>query len=173
MMRKFCDELWRIAKFLVVSFVVGAPISYLYSRVPIELIASNSPFGAGLWLSLLNYVYLFLINVGQTLANRYFTFHATEKWYIAVPMMVGAQFLWSLLDSYSSMMLLNWLHGTPESIMAAAQIKSVLWVIVSYLLQRCVIYRHTLDTNGWYRRFHPTYDEEGENPDEQECNPGD
>ncbi len=171
-MRKFCDELWRIAKFLVISFLVGMPIIYLSSYVSRTLVASGSPY-AGLWLSLENYVYLLLTNVGATLANRYFTFCATEKWYIAVPMMVGAQFLWNLLGSYSNMMLLNWLHGTPESIMAAAQIKSVLWVIVSYLLQRCVIYCHTLDTNGWYRRFHPTYDEEGENPDEQECNPGD
>lgn len=172
-MRKFCDELWRIAKFLVISFVVGVPFSYLYSCIPIALIAGNSPFGAGLWLSLLNYTYIFLINVVMTLTNRYFTFRATEKWYIAVPMMVGAQFLWNLLGNGFLTMSMSWLRGTPEGLFIAAQIESVLWVMISYLLQRCVIYCHTLDTNGWYRRFHPTYDEEGENPDEQECNPGD
>lgn len=171
-MKKFCDELWRIAKFLVVSFVVSMPIIYLDPYVHRTLIASGGP-NVGVWLSRLSYVYLLLTNVGETLLNRTFTFRATEKWYIAVPMMVGAELLWSLLGSYSSMMLLNWLHGTQESIMAAARIESVLWVIVSYLLQRCVIYCHTLDTNGWYRRFHPTYDEEGENSDEQRSNPGD
>ncbi len=41
---------------------------------------------------------------------------------------------------------------------------------VSYLLQRCVIYRHNLDTNAWYHRFHPAYEEasdEGGTPDEE------
>ncbi len=171
-MRKFCDELWRIAKFLVISFVVSVPIAYLNGYVTSMLFVSGSP-DTGLWLSLLSYVYLFLTNVGATLANRYFTVRATEKWFIAVPMMVGAQFLWNLLISFSSTLSLTWMNGTIESYMMAAQIESVLWVIVSYLLQRCVIYCHTLDTNGWYRRFHSTYDEEGENPDEQECNPGD
>lgn len=44
-------------------------------------------------------------------------------------------------------------------------ILGVAWFVVSYLLQRCVIYCHTIDTNGWYRRFHPT-NEEGVYPNE-------
>ena len=43
---------------------------------------------------------------------------------------------------------------------------SVMWLLLQYLLQRCVIYCHTTDQNGWYRRFHSDTNEEGAYPHE-------
>lgn len=154
-MTKFRVELWRIVKFLLITAAVNLVFSLVNMGVTNALVASRSA-SAGTWLSVLSYAHTILTAIIAALLNRYFTFRATEKWYIAVPVMVIAALGW------------NWLAALPRAASAKLGMDAALnmisllgmaWYVVSYLLQRCVIYCHTTDQNGWYRRFHPTNDE--------------
>ena len=154
-MKKFFDELWRIVKFILITGLVNLVFTIANNVITNGLVASRS-ISVGQMLSMLSYAYTILTAIIATLLNRYFTFRATEKWYIAVPVMVIAALGWNLLTSLpraaSAQLGMN-ASLNMISILGAA------WFVVSYLLQRCVIYSHTIDTNGWYRRFHPTNDE--------------
>lgn len=157
---KFRVELWRIAKFLLITAAVNLVFSLLYNAVSMAVVQGDfSRLSEGSLLQLLSYAHTFFSSLVLALLHRYFTFRATEKWYIAVPIMVIAAFGW------------NWLSALPRAasvqlgVNAAMNMISILgaaWFVLSYLLQRCAIYAHTIDTNGWYARFHPTNDEKGE-----------
>ena len=158
---KFRVELWRIIKFILITGAVNLVFSLINAGITNTLVASRIR-SVGQTLSVLSYAYTILTAIIATLLHRYFTFRATEKWYIAVPVMVIAAFGW------------NWLSALPRAASANLGMDAVLnmttilgaaWFAVSYLLQRCVIYAHTIDTNSWYRRFHPT-NEEGVYPNE-------
>ena len=160
-MNKFCDELWRIVKFILITGLVNLVFTIANNVITNGLVASRS-ISVGQMLSMLSYAHTILTAIIAALLNRYFTFRATEKWYIAVPVMVIAALGW------------NWLTALPrmatsklgmDAIMSMISLLGIAWYVVSYLLQRCVIYCHTIDTNGWYRRFHPT-NEEGVYPNE-------
>ena len=86
-----------------------------------------------------------------TLLHRYFTFRATEKWFIALPVMLIAAIVWQLVQAYMLSVISK--RGV-NAVTALAAVLPLVWPVLSYLLQRCVIYCHTTDTNGWYRRFH-------------------
>jgi len=152
---KFRVELWRIVKFLLITCAVNLVFTIVNNAITNVLVANRSG-SIGEMLSLVSYAHTILTAIIAALLNRYFTFRATEKWYIAVPIMVIAALGW------------NWLSALPRAASvklgmdAALNMISLLgmaWYVVSYLLQRCVIYCHTTDQNGWYRRFHPTNDE--------------
>ena len=158
---KFRTEVWCVGKFILITGAVNLAVSFVTMAVTNALLANSSAY-TGKLLSLSSYAYTILTAIITTLLNRYFTFRTTEKWYIAVPVMTIAALGW------------NWLSALPRAasaqlgINAAVNMISILgvaWFVVSYLLQRCVIYCHTIDTNGWYRRFHPT-NEEGVYPNE-------
>ena len=144
----------RIVRFLLLSI----PVQYFIERLRPSLVRgilfSGSP-QVDLWLTVLACVYPLVIAAVCTLVNRYYVFHSTKKWYIAVLLMVLATFLWNILRS--------------TLIADAGSWADLLWLAVSYLLQRFVIYRHTLDTNNWYGHFHPTDEAsyEGVTPDEE------
>lgn len=151
---KLRTEIWRIIKFLLITLAVNLAFSIVDNFMN-GLVVSRSA-SIGQTLSLLSYAYTILTAGIAALLNRYFTFRATEKWYIAVLVMVIAALIW------------NWLAALPRAasanlgVDAALNMISILgaaWFVVSYLLQRYVLYRHTADQNGWYRRFHPTNDE--------------
>ena len=166
MMKRFCDECWRIVKFLLMTFAVNIPLSLLYAKL---ISVSLATVHTGMWLSLASCAYNLLSAAVAALVNRYFTFHATEKWYVAVPTMMAASFLWSCLSNITAMMIPQMSLAAGVNV-GAAYLENVLWLAVSYLLQRCVIYRHNLDTNAWYHRFHLAYEEasdEGGTPDEE------
>ena len=91
-----------------------------------------------------------------TLLHRYFTFRATEKWFIALPIMLLAAVVWQFVQA---LMLASFSKLGVNAVTALVTLLPFIWPVLSYLLQRCVIYCHTTDTNGWYRRFHPTNDE--------------
>lgn len=156
---KFRTELWRIAKFLLITMTINLVFSL------INMAITNGPFASrsvstGQMLALLSYAHTFLNTLVLVLVHRYFTFRATEKWYIAAPVMIVLAFLWNwagnlygiYFDPVSSGMM------TAASYTAFTIVKGLLWFAVSYALQRYVIYAHTTDQNGWYRRFHPTND---------------
>ena len=159
---KFRTELWRIVKFLLITCAVNLVFTIVNNAITNVLVANRSG-SIGEMLSLVSYAHTILTAIIAALLNRYFTFRATEKWYIAVPIMVIAALGW------------NWLTALPrmatsklgmDAIMSMITLLGMAWYVVSYLLQRCVIYCHTTDTNSWYRRFHTDTNDEGAYPHE-------
>lgn len=158
---KFRVELWRIVKFLLITAIVNLPLTILYGTITNALVANHSA-STGVLLSVQYYAHLLFSTLLLTLVHRYFTFRATEPWYIAVPIMLVAVIGWQLLKAYP---LVIASRQSQEAVTSMSNLLSIIWLLLQYLLQRCVIYCHTVDTNGWYRRFHPT-NEEGVYPNE-------
>lgn len=106
-----------------------------------------------------------LAEIGTALLQRAVTFRSRAGWYWTIPAVIGVSLAFDLLNS------LIW-NAVGESIInslaadggmtvvGAVTIVSsiwsgvgfVLWLIVSYVFQRFVLYRRTLDTNGLVRR---------------------
>lgn len=160
-MNKFRVELWRIVKFLLITAIINLPLTILYGVVTNALVASHSA-STGVLLSVQYYAHLLISTLLMTLVHRYFTFRATEPWYIAVPIMLVAVIGWQLLKTYPMAIAAR---QSQEAVTSMSNLLAVIWLLLQYLLQRCVIYCHTTDINGWYRRFHPT-NEEGVHPNE-------
>lgn len=158
---KFRVELWRIVKYILITCAVNLALMLLMLAVYRGLLASGISVGTA--SAVHSYGQLFLGTVLLTLLHRQFTFRATEKWFIALPIMLIAAFAWQFLSSMALSLLTGALDAAPtqDDFAAFVNLRSLLWPILSYLLQRCVIYCQTTDTNGWYQRHHPTNDEEG------------
>ena len=159
---KFRVEIWRIVKFLLITALINLPLTLLYGVVTNALVANHSA-STGVLLSVQFYAHLLISTLLMALAHRYFTFRATEEWYIAVPFMLVAAIIWQLLKAYP---LEAAAKTGAQSVITMTYLLSFAWMAVSYLLQRCVIYCHTTDQNGWYRRFHSDTNEEGAYPHE-------
>ena len=153
-MEKFRVELWRIVKFLLITAAVNLPLTILHGAIINGLVAAGQP-SIGSALAALNYANILLSTTLLTLLHRYFTFRATEKWFIALPIMLLAAIAWQFMQAY--VLSVTAKQGV-EAMTAVAALLPIIWPVLSYLLQRCVIYCHTTDQNGWYRRFHPTHE---------------
>ena len=151
-MEKFRVELWRIVKFLLITAAVNLPLTILHGAIINGLVAAGQP-SIGSALAALNYANILLSTTLLTFLHRYFTFRATEKWFIALPIMLLAAIAWQFMQAY--VLSVTAKQGV-EAMTAVAALLPIIWPVLSYLLQRCVIYCHTTDQNGWYRRFHPT-----------------
>ncbi len=149
-MNRFRVEGWRIVKFILIGLAVNLPLMLLNRALVNALVASGKP-GVGNWLAAITYGQMVLSTVVLTLLHRYFTFRATEKWFIALPVMLIAAIVWQLVQAYMLSVISK--LGV-NAVTALAAVLPLVWPVLSYLLQRCVIYCHTTDTNGWYRRFH-------------------
>lgn len=116
----------------------------------------NSGLSAGVAAAVHSNGQLLLSTTLLTLLHRQFTFRATEKWFIALPIMLIADFGWQFLSSLALSIMTAAESNSPtqDDFAALGNLRSGLWIVLSYLLQRCVIYCHTTDQNGWYRRFH-------------------
>lgn len=158
-MQKFRVELWRVVKFLLITLAVNLPIMFIWNALH-RILLTQGGFSVGLAASVYSYSQMLVNAILLTLLHRYFTFRATEKWYIAMPIMIIANFAWQSLSSTSLILVSLLLSAEPTAADFALLVnaRSVLWPILSYLLQRYVIYCHTTDTNIWYRRFHPAND---------------
>lgn len=152
---KFRVELWRISKFILITAAVSLPLNIAYGAIVNALAAAGQP-DMGSWLVVLNYANSLLSTALLTLLHRYFTFRATEKWYIALPFMLVAVITWQLLEIYPMAIAAKQSH---DAVVLMSNLLTVIWTVLQYLLQRYVIYCHTTDTNGWYHRFHPTNEE--------------
>lgn len=143
----------RIVKFLLLTILVQYFLERLRPSLTRAILFSGSP-QVDLWLTVLAYAYPLMIVAVCTLVNRSFTFRSSKNWFIAVLLMMLATFLWNILRS--------------TVIADAGSWADLLWLAISYLLQRCVIYRGTLDTNGWYDRSQSTHEANDERvtPDE-------
>lgn len=151
-MQRFRVELWRIIKFIFITAAVNLPLMLLNRALVNTLVASGQP-GIGNWLAAITYGQLLLSTVLLTLLHRYFTFRATEKWFIALPFMLIAAIVWQLMQAYMLSVISK--MGV-AAVTALVAVLPFIWPVLSYLLQRCVIYCHTTAQNGWYRRFHTT-----------------
>ena len=149
-MNRFRVEGWRIVKFILIGLAVNLPLMLLNRALVNALVASGKP-GVGNWLAAITYGQMVLSTVVLTLLHLYFTFRATEKWFIALPVMLIAAIVWQLVQAYMLSVISK--LGV-NAVTALAAVLPLVWPVLSYLLQRCVIYCHTTDTNGWYRRFH-------------------
>ena len=158
-MSKFRVELWRIAKFLLFSIVIDLLLG-LISILIINEIMSSLNGSTGLRLTIHNYAHLFLGTTILTLVHRQFTFRATEKWYIALPIMLVFMLAWQWLSHFP---LAIATRNSQETLTVMSNFLGIAGMLLQYLLQRYVIYCHTTDQNGWYRRFH-TNTEEGVHP---------
>jgi len=145
-MMKFRVELWRVVSFLLITTASTLPFAaiYLFANDAVlqpqtyayEFATGSLYFCAGLCMLL------------QTLLHRRFTFRATEKWYIAAPVMVLLALLWTymLFASDSVDPDCARLYSSSELCTFSCWM-TLAWLPLSYLLQRCVIYCHTTDTN--------------------------
>ena len=149
---KFRREMWRIAKFILITLAVQLPVTMINGYLVNALVAGNQP-GIGDALAKLAYGNLLLSTTLLTLLHRYFTFRATEKWFIALPIMLLAAVVWQFVQA---LMLASFSKLGVNAVTALVTLLPFIWPVLSYLLQRCVIYCHTTDQNGWYRRFHTT-----------------
>ena len=152
---KFRREMWRIAKFILITLAVQLPVTMINGYLVNALVAGNQP-GIGDALAKLAYGNLLLSTTLLTLLHRYFTFRATEKWFIALPIMLLAAVVWQFVQA---LMLASFSKLGVNAVTALVTLLPFIWPVLSYLLQRCVLYCHTTDQNGWYRRFHPTNEE--------------
>jgi len=151
-------ELWRIIKFMLITAVISIFLEDIGFSFLLSLLEQHGSVSGSI-LSIHSIVSTIVCTVLLTVIHRYFTFRATEKWLVATASMVGAVFAWNFLYSF----ILSFSPNQGIAIInASTMLKPHLWFVISYLLQRCVIYCHTTDTNGWYRRFHPTNDNKGE-----------
>ena len=151
-MNKFRVEIWRIVKFILITAAVNLPLTIAHGALVNGLVAVSQP-GIGGWLAALNYVNILLSTTLLTLLHRYFTFRATEQWFIALPIMLLAVIAWQFMQAW---ILASVARLGVNAVTTSAAILPIIWPVLSYLLQRCVIYCHTTDQNGWHRRFHPT-----------------
>ena len=153
-MEKFRVELRRIVKFLLITAAVNLPLTIFHGAIINGLVAAGQP-SIGSALAALNYANILLSTTLLTFLHRYFTFRATEKWFIALPIMLLAAIACQFMQAY--VLSVTAKQGV-EAMTAVAALLPIIWPVLSYLLQRCVIYCHTTDQNGWYRRFHPTHE---------------
>lgn len=149
MKRSLAAETWRAVKYLLITGAVNIVFA-LASGVATTQILSADTAQAGQWLSALSYACTVCSVSIATLLNRYFTFRATEKWYIALPIMLLAKLAWNLL---TGMMLIQAAGSGTEVVSMTSDLLGLMWLVAAYPLQRCVIYCHTTDTNGWCVRF--------------------
>ena len=146
----FRVELWRIAKFILITLAVQLPFTIINGYL-VNILVAGGQSGIGDGLAALTYGNALLSTALLTLLNRYFTFRATEKWFIALPIMLLAAVVWQ----FAQALMLTF--ASKQGVSAVTTLSAMLpfiWPALSYLLQRYVIYCHTTDQNGWYHRFH-------------------
>ena len=149
-MEKFRVELWRVIKFMLITAVISLFLEDIGFSFLLSLSKQHGSVSGNI-LSIHSSVSTIVSTVLLTIIHRYFTFRATEKCLVATASMIGAVFAWNFLYSFILSFRSN--QGI-AFINVSTMLKPHLWFVISYLLQRCVIYCHTTDTNGWYRRFH-------------------
>ena len=117
-----------------------------------------------LWSYVSSFVWL-LEEIGAALLNRCLTFRSRAGWYWSIPAMIGVYLTFQVLNTAVAGAI-----GEPLAELMAAEngmsfgaaislislsysgVSTVLWLVVSYVFQRFVLYRRTLDTNGLAQR---------------------
>ena len=159
-MNKFRTELWRIVKFLLITISTTLLFAAMYLSFNDAALQPESRCYELLDGTL--YVLAGLCVLTQTLLHRWLVFRTNGPWWTVVIMVLLALFLTYVPFSNDSTDPDCARVYTPAYLSELAFWMVTFWLPVSYLLQRCVIYCHTTDTNSWYRRFHPDTNEKGE-----------
>lgn len=161
MHRRIATEIWRAVKYLLICGAVALPIAQVY-RAAVNSLTATAGGQIGLTLTVLSCAYDILNVCINTPLNCYFTFRARKRWYVALPVMLVALLGWKWL---TGMLLMQVAERGMTAYKQASTWLGVLWLAVSYLLQRCAVYGRMVDNNRWYTRLHPT-NEQGEDTDE-------
>lgn len=131
MKRSLAAETWRAVKYLLITGAVNIVFA-LASGVATTQILSADTAQAGQWLSALSYACTVCSVSIATLLNRYFTFRATEKWFIALPIMLLAKLAWNLL---TGMMLIQAAGSGTEVVSMTSDLLGLMWLVAAYPLQ--------------------------------------
>ncbi len=160
MRNTFSTEAWRIAKYILIAVAINTVFTVLQQPLLNAAMAAEQP---GRAMTLLSYGRIALSTVVGCLIHRYFTFRASEPWFIALPLMIVFAAGWRLVNGICLQVLGR---VSVENIVQSSYLLGLIHLVLAYLFQRYVIYCHTTDDGGWYRRFHSTTEEEGAHPDE-------
>lgn len=114
-------------------------------------------------LRLTGYGQIFLSAVLLAYLHRTLAFRAKGMWMAAIPVLLCACFMWGWLPRYAAQTGLITLP--PQEALPGIAAKSLVWLVISYLAQRLVLYPHTLDTNELAQR-HRLPTKERTDPDE-------
>ena len=117
-----------------------------------------------LWSYVSSFVWL-LEKIGAALLNRCLTFRSRAGWYWSIPAMIGVYLTFQVLNTAVAGAIWEPLaelmaaengmsFGAAISLISLSYsgVSAVLWLVVSYVFQRFVLYRRTLDTNGLAQR---------------------
>ena len=160
---RWTTEVFRFGKYLLITLAVNLLLNLNWLPVYRWMAEGPAVMTLGAASALFSYGHLISSTILLTLLHRAFTFRATEKWYIAVPLMLvaalGFRFLWSW--GLALLEVTMGLQVTAKVLANLTSLQGILWTICAYLLQRYVIYCHSIDDNWWYRRLHPAADESG------------
>lgn len=156
---KFRTELWRIVKFLLITISTTLLFAVMYLSFNNAVLQPESSCYEFLDGTL--YALSGLCVLTQTLLHRWLVFRTKGPWW-AVAILVLLALFWTYFPFSNDSIDPDCARVyTPAYLSELACWMVTLWLLVTYLSQRYLLYCHTTDTNGWYRRFHPTNDEEG------------
>lgn len=117
-----------------------------------------------LWGYAVSFIWL-LEEIGAAFLNRGLTFRSRAGWYWSIPAMIGVYLTFRVLNTVVSGAIwepLTELMAARNDISFAAAnaavsflwsiVSTALWLVISFVFQRFVLYRRTLDTNGLAQR---------------------
>ena len=164
MMQTKRSEGWRVLMFLLISvgisfvswllgFLLGTIINTVAGQYGVDTLVKVSSF-----MRVFYFVKDLLVVTVITLLCKRFVFGSSLKWYIALPVVLVVYVIFDLLNSAVYGVVVNAIISermAPGGI-TVGQFLSVagylstflgflVWLAVSYLLQRLVLYRNTLD----------------------------
>ncbi len=156
MNNRFPTEGWRIAKYILISLATRVVLILIQQPLVNSIILSSDY--PGRMLTILSYGQILLSTLIACLIHRYFTFRSSEKLFVALPSMLAFAFVMQFLTSI--VMHITARFGM-EATLTASNVLGPVEAVLTYLFQRYVLYRRSIDQGGWYIRLHPTNDEKG------------
>lgn len=164
MMQTKRSEGWRVLMFLLISvgisfvswllgFLLGTIVNTVAGQHGVDTLARVTSF-----MRVFYFVKDLLVVSVITLLCKRFVFGSSLKWYIALPVVLVVYVLFDLLNNAVYGAVINAVLSermapgritVGQFISVAGYLNAFLgflvWLAVSYLLQRCVLYRNTLD----------------------------
>lgn len=150
----------RIMRYLVIT--VGVAFLAYVSRTICSMLLTRISLEMSALIPLVAFVINVLAAIVAASRNRRKTFCSVLSWWLAVPVMAVLELLFNMLGSYACRPVMEavlsmappmemgaWLRNVS---IAVNLIQFALWAVLSYLFQRFVLYRDTLDTNGLTQR---------------------
>ncbi len=136
------SEIVRALIFLAVNLACSAAAIVL-QRMAVSLVYESGVL-VGQTLSLVSLAATYLTPVAAVLINRKITFRSSAPWYLAAGVMLILRAVWQIAVS---MMMNEMLVDFDANVyLRAMNVVNILWLIVSYAVQRFALFRESLDT---------------------------